>query len=631
MQLPFDIITLDYNKSQNGLNPGDKVDIEHVEGTDLYTTEGTIISKISDMYKIKFKTKYGTFQEDFFSQNDVFSKIRPDRIKYVQQFPEFNSILIYLDNIASCHFIDLNNPSVVKYEFPIESEADGKYYMISPQHLLFLPRWVGAYGTGCIINMSDTTLNVELNPSLNTLDFVKENKRSSSTSHVIVGDYLYMTNGIRILIFNIHTGEEVRYFNLGIDKYNYPDSSIHEINGRVFTNVGNNLFEIANFRLNKIAIPQPERVIYSGNSLRMTTMNKYDDKLLLDIPYYNSEENFREKIFSEDDIISLLDVLQENKVNFKNHVLKFIKTKMSALREEYPTLKIIFLNKELKNIVSGTNFDTSRVTNFSVGYPRYVTECTVLEFKLWADSEFLAGLKQCPSKNSIDKIDQTGSSYCDYLTRELFKDNTNRINKEMLIQHYLCQTMNTMRKQIFKAIKYEDMDGLPLDFSDYVIFDGKSFERKDYSKIELANGEIVANGYLRLDDKIEAATRVDGESININLDGKQIVKPNHKYSIKEENMPYHEAVKLDNIKDSFDDEPNPPSKTNFIARALLSSSRRYDEQRVEFLVWKESYCTIKVPLTHSPRYGLQSKFGYWCNNCYITYSSKFIKIVKIKS
>ena len=625
--LPFEIKTLDYDQPQERLNHGDEVRIEHVEGNDLYTTDGIFLSEISDMYQIKFKTKFGSEQISLFSKDDVFAKVNSDRIRHVVNYPEFNSVIVYLDNKNECHLIDLNNPGVIKYKFSLEDQ-DGRYHMISSQHLLYLPRYVGDYGKGFITNMSDSTLNVRLNPSQSTLDFVKNNVKSTKSAYVTKGDCLYLTNGARILIYEIKTGQEINHFDLVVDKHDYTEISIIQMNGRMFTKT--QIFEITDFGLNEIQIPEPERPIYSGQRLSGISTFYYKDKILIENPYYNATAHLQEIIFPEDEILNLLEILQEGSKNFKNHVLKFIKNGLAALRQQYPSLKIIFTNKDIKTIILNMDFKKPMDGTVRVCVPRYVSEYPIREYKLFLGSEFLGGLKHESTRQRIGKIDESGCEYCDYVTQILFADNNyNTITKEILIKHVLCQTLVNMRKQILTAIKYEDINKLSLDFSDFLTFDGESFVRKDYSKITLEDGRIVRSEYVTLRDNFEAS--VEGRDINIDLDGNEIRRPKTKYSIEEVDMTYDQAIKLDNIKGSGGINKVLPSKSNFIVMACnkFSETKRYEEQCVKFLFWKEDFCTIKIPLSFSPKYGIQSGFGRWCNNCYIIFDSQYIRIVRI--
>jgi hypothetical protein len=627
--LPFEIKTLDYDQPQARLSRGDQVRIEHVEGKDLYTTDGTFLCEIDGMYQIKFKTKFGSEQISLFGKDDIFAQINSDRISYVVNYPEFNSAIVHLDNTDQCHLIDLNNPGVIKYKFCLEGQ-DGRNYMISPQHLLYLPRYVGDYGHGFITDMSDSTLNVELKPTHDTLNFVKNNIRSKSSSYVIRGNHLYLTNGTRILVFDIKTGHEINHFDLVVDKHDYTDNSIIQMNGRIFTNTKTQLFEVTEFGLNEIQMPKPERPIYSGQRLSGITILHSGNKILIENPYYGSMDNLQEIVFPEDQVLNLLEVLEEGRQNFKNHVLKFVKNGLATLREKYPSLKIIFTNKDIKEIITNMDFEKPFNGTVRVCIPRYVFEYPVREYKLFLGSEFLGGLSHEATRKRIGKIDESGCGYCDYATQILFEDhNYNSITKEILVKHVLNQTLVNMRKQILKAIKFENIDGLSLDFNDFLTFDGDSFERKDYSKITLEDGRIVQSEYVTLRDKFEAS--VEGRYINIDFEGNQIRVPKTKYSIEEEDMTYDQAIKLDNIRGPGGSNKVSPSKSNFITMACdkFSEAKRYEEQRVNFLVWKEDFCTIKIPLSFSPKYGMQPGFGRWCNNCYIIYDSRYVRIVRI--
>ena len=103
MSLPFEIKTLDYNASAKDLEVGDEVRIEIVKGENfrdrkVYSTDGIILNNYGSECSVRFRTKFGTEQTLDFSNEDLFAKDTPVRVKWIRSYPKFNCVLIWLTN-----------------------------------------------------------------------------------------------------------------------------------------------------------------------------------------------------------------------------------------------------------------------------------------------------------------------------------------------------------------------------------------------------------------------------------------------------------------------------------------------------------------------------------------------------
>lgn len=658
--LPFEIKTLDYNASARDLEPGDEVHLEHVEGQNfhdrkIYTTDGVVLANHGNFCSVKFETKFGTEEVANFEKEDIFSKNKPVRVKYISEYPKYNCVIVSLSNKCS-HLIDLDNPGVIKYEFStILIEGSGKRLMISPIHLLHIPIYNGDFGKGCIIDMSNEASNVVLKPSKETQKFVKNCKLSSMTvTHVINGNHLYITNGRRIIVYDITSGDEIWAWNINLDKDDYWDPSISVLNNRVFMTTKREFWELpTRFDLQPIIIqiPQPQRQIYTKDKFFISGAY-YDDiqinprkELLIEISYCDEFKDVKYKIFSDDEIVDLLETFEKININsFANVVNKLITTKLSEFRKKYPSLKITFRHKDIKSIVLSTDFQSVIDGRVKITVPRYISENPVFEHKVWIGedhSKCLGGLRFVPRTGEICKIDESGCMHGDGLIRKIFpKERYYELTKEMVIKQMLGQTLIKMIREISVKIKYEDINDLPLSFDEFFTFDGDSFTRKDYSKIILNNGEVLDFQYINLRESISVKVKNSSDYIDISIDGNEIpdwgylypqTKVKSNYYIENITMPYHKTIKLENIKGPGKHDTGLPSELDIIRYACnkISEESRYDKQRVNFFIWKEDAFTIKIPLSFSPEQGLQTGHGVWCNNCYIVYDSEYVRFVRI--
>lgn len=667
--LPFEIKTLEYNASPKDLQSGDEIHIEHVKGTHLndfevYSADGIVMENHGNCCSVKFNTKYGNEETSIFPNKNIFPKIKPGRVNCVLSYPKYNCVIVLFTN-DNAHLIDLNNPGIVKYQFSTKLiKESGRKYMISPTHLLYIPVYYHDFGKGCILDMSNESGNVILNQSEETQNFVEKYNSSMQIAHVINNNHLYLTNGRRIIVYDISSGNELAAWNINLNKDDYCDPAIIALNPskdqiRIFTNTKREIWELPTDFNRKpviISIPKPQRQIYSEDDFYIHAAN-YDDiqinprgELLVEISY--SDEFKYVNIFSDKEIINLLEIVENTDIKrFANVINKLITTKFSEFRKKYPSLNIIFRHNDIKSIVLNTDFQSIMHGNVKVSVPRYVSKTDVFEHKLWINnySGCLGGLRFEPSTGDIRRIDNSGTMYGDRLIRDIFPNGKYlKVTKEMVIKSVLSQAILKMVGEISSKIKYEDINGLPLSFSEFYTFDGNSFTSKDYSQIFLNNGEIVNTSEVTLNTSIihtwkNISVKIpkSSDNVNISIDGNIIPdfgdsypkgKFKSNYYIENVIMPYHKAIKLENIKGPGNPEPKLASEMGIIGYACnkFSENLRYEKQRVSFFVWKEDFVTIKVPLAFSQDEGIQTGHSFWCNNCYIIYNSEYVRFVRIK-
>jgi hypothetical protein len=623
-RLPFDIKTFDYNSSPEDLQPGDEVYMEAIIKGEGFKSEGIIENQL-DMhsYNVRFTDKYGEERVMDFLKEHIYSKKIPTTVRHVGSFPEYNCIIVRFEDKTN-HLIDLNNPSVVKYKFSTNFEDCVDKKMISSKHLLGLAFFREDFGKGHIIDMSDEKLNVTLKRSEETAEFVKDGNYTDTPVHLIKDNHLYLSNGKRILVFDILTGDEIWSWIIDDTKeVNFPSLAL--LNGQVFTNNRRRLIRLPEISSEDGAIieaPEPLRFIYTENKIHMfskffsdTVVNPRKE-LLVCVHYQHDIEHY---IFSPEEVIDMIDLVENR--NFPKIIHDKIKEKFAALRKKYPSLKIIFKHKEILDILMNTDFQTVKNAYYKEVLRRYETEYSYYYYLYSDECDFIGGLSL--SNERLWKAVSVGGVTTDRYTYILFPEKKYEyITKEMVIRHTLCQTLHDMIMKISKVVKYQDVSGQPLAFYDYFAFDGTEFIRKEYP------------------EKISIWSEITSNKVKLNIDGEEIPDFGHNYPktmiksnyyVETEVMPYYQAVELENIRLPGVKRER-PSKDCFLTYAIndYSNSMRCDEQNVTFFIWKEDFATIKIPLSFSPRQGAQCGYGQWINSCYVVYNLNYVRIVHVK-
>lgn len=622
-RLPFEIKTFDYNSSQESLQPGDEVYIECLINGKGYKSEGVVKYDYADgWYDVSFIDKYGDKRIMKFMEEHLFPKKIPTTVRHVSSFPEYNCVIVSFENKTN-HLIDLSNPGEVKYKFITDFEDCADEKMISPKHLLGISFFREDFGKGHIIDMSDEKLNVTLKRSEETEEYVSYGSGETPV-YLIKGDHLYLSNGKRVLVFDIHTGDEIWSWIIdGTEEHNFPSLAL--LNGQVFTNNRRQLIRLPEVFSEDgaiIDIPEPLRAIYTENDIFVFTKFFNDvmvnprRELYVDIHY---RDNIDRYIFSPEEVIDMIDLVEDK--NFPKIVHEKIKEKFAELRKKYPSLRIIFKHKEILDILSSTDFQNVMKAQYKEVVRRYETEYSYYYYLYSNESEFIGGLHL--SNKHIWKAMCVGGITTDRYTYILFpKKEYECVTREMVIRHVLCQTLHDMIIKIFKVVKYQDVSGQPVAFIDRFTFDGERFTRKEYP------------------EKISIFSDITVDGIKVNIDGEKIPDFGHDYPktmiksnyyVESKVMPYYEAVKLENIRFPGTKRER-PSKGSFLTYAIndYSNSMRHDEQNVTFFVWREDCYAIKIPLSFSPRQGAQYGYGKWVNSCYVIYNLNYVRIVHVK-
>ena len=311
-------------------------------------------------------------------------------------------------------------------------------------------------------------------------------------------------------------------------------------------------------------------------------------------------------------------------MNLANKILDLISIKMSVFRKKYPTINITYNPQEIKSIILGTDFQSIidadvKVESFTIQYLDH-TEGPVFRHQVWVNQKFISGLQLEPNYGSLQKMDgERGATTMNALTREMFpKGKYLEITHDMVIRHALGELLLKKIEEISLKITYEDINGLPLSFIETFVFNGYSFTRKDYSKIILANGESkipISSPCICLSSDYMYVNITQSTTVNIDIEGIEIPnwglnfpkgsKSKPKYFIEDKMMSYDQALELENIKGPSDPQRRLPSETDLINYVCdkLSDEKRYEEQTVHFFVWKEDFCTIRIPLAFAPTTG----------------------------
>jgi hypothetical protein len=635
--LSFEIKTLEYSDPVSDLQLGDEVHIENVIDGECFTAEGVIDFVFENDCTVEFMDKFGEKRVRTFEKKHIYPKKKSLELKWVTSFAAYNCILIVLNN-DTFHLVDLDYPDVVKYKFDVsilKGEVYGNWHMISPTHCLHYPRYYNCFGNGCIFDMTGCSKPVMLKRS-ETTQKCGENCHGRDTIHLLKDNCLYLSNGLRVVVFDTISGEETYGWDLGTKNC---EPSLSLLNGHVFTNSRTHIWRLPNDFTDSpilIGVPVPQRAIYTDKCRIISKF--FDDlrinprkELLLDVYYGFDIDNW---ILSHEEILDLLRVLEQGDLKkFPKVVIGKIKERFAEWRKKYPDLKIVFKNKEIESIASQVDFQSIMEWSYVTrGYPRYVHTDDISEYYLQpVEGKRTVGLKHNRTKETVEMLLECGASTNDTYVDILFPEKRyEEVTKEMLIRFTLCQTLVKMVKDIARVIKYEDANGLPLKFSEYFSFDGIEFIHKEYSKdVSL----------WRYDDGLKV-----GET-KINIDGEEIpgwgdwdheypkTEVQSKFHIETVTMPYYQAEKLESIRGPSEERNRKrPSEQGWLIHGLtkISERNRYEDQTVKSFVWKENGVNIRIPLAFYPRGGIMNKHGRWVNTSYVINTPEYVKIVHVK-
>lgn len=645
---PFEIKTLDYSRPAPSFEEGDKVRVEWIDKTtsepSIYATTGVVISNGDSHCTVKLKTKFDTEEIFDVPKKDIYSLEKVAvRVKNVRRYSEFNSVVIWLNNDRA-QLIDLDKPEVVKGEFSTADLVVGDKEMISPTHMLNIPIYRQDFGQGCIVDMTQNTC-VTLNPSDETRNFVEKFESSGMKASYTIDKYLYLTNSRRIIVYDMLTGKEVWAYNIDTDHNAYYSPKLITLQGRVFTNTKNKFWELPTKFPGEpveICIPKPERPIYTENDIfihpayyKSAHINPRKE-ILIDMTYYDDFKKIKSQIIPDKEIIDLLNLIipkvTQRKLKILAHkITSYISTQIFELTKKYPTIRITFNPEESKSMIINTKTDLQRVIDGRIEVERSNYTYAYLHHKIISQEECLGGIVHDTNSNFLGKY-VNGGCHGDNFLSAMFPggDASREVTKEMLIQYMLGQVILQKVQEISSKILYEDVNGLPLEFSDFFIFDGTSFTKKNYPK-EFLNISLLDDCIsVRLSEKDFVQIDIDGNVLPKEEDG--FPEKNKPYYVESKYMSYSEAVNLEgDVKCPKSTNSRLPSETDILLYAVdsLSEKYRYEEQHVYFFVWKEDPFVLKIPLAFGPKWGGHCH-GTWCNKCYIVYDSEYVRFVRIK-
>lgn len=631
--LSFEIKTLDYSQCGDKFQPGDEVYIENMVNGELFTAEGIIVSVFENRCDVRIEDKFQNERCIIFENEHIYPKKKALEIQWTTSFPKYNCILIALNN-GIFHLIDLEYPDVVKYKFDtsiLKGKVYGNWDMISLTQCLHYTTDRKDFGKAWIFDMTSGTSPVVLKRSEATQKS-SESYYAQTSMHLFKDNHLYLSNGLRVVIFDITSGEEIDGWDFEME-HNEPSLSI--LDGHVFTNSRTHIWKLSTPPI-LIEVPKPQRIAYT-NKCKITSKFFEDPRinprreLLLDV-YYDCDID--ECILSHEEILDLLPILERGDLKkFPKVVIEKIKERFAEWRKRHPNLKIVFKNKEIESIISQVDFESIIERSYvTTRYPRYVHTDDITEYYLQpVRGKSTVGLKHNRTKGTIEMLLEGGASTNDIYVDILFPEKRyEKVTKEMLIKFTLCQTLVRMVQEIARSIKYEDVNGLPLRFSEWFTFDGIEFTRKELPQ-ELYLWRI--NNSLKIDEK---KINVDGEEIPSWGDyEKEYPKTGTKtkFYIENQTMSHFRAINIEGIKSPSENRNRKrPSEQGWLVHGLTKISERnqYEDQTVKTFVWKEYGVDIKIPLAFYPRSGRMNSFGRWVNTNYVINTPDYVKIVRVK-
>lgn len=618
-QSGYSITTFDYE--DNSLKSGVEVNIENVIDGKCYNAEGVVIKVHDDNVKVRFNDKFRNERVELIKKENVFPKEMSPDVKHVSFFYEYNFIMIILNN-NTAHLIDLNDPGTVKYK--IDSLVTEKYrsvHMISSNKLLQFADDAREFGQGCIIDLTGETSTIFLKPSTETQE-INELWKSGSPVHLINDNDLYLSNGLRVCVFDLLSGNEIRGWNISKERC-APSLSL--LNGQVFTNNKKQIINLSEF--SHIEIPLPERVIYCNEpiveSKFFTSPITNPDKQLFVTVYYPNDVN--QNIFTHGELFDLIDVLLSSyHTDLSTTIIDKISEKISETKNKYPSLIVEFDEKQLSQLIHEADFKSIIDYGISREIRRYVCGEYRKEYFLQVKNKtYDFGLRF--ENDTLCKV-QNGSLICDGYTQILFPNKKyDYVNTDMMIKFTLFQTLLNVSRDLSKIVKYKNINDLPLSFTESFTFDGTRFYRK-----ECLDNVVLWNHTQDLE--------INGKKFDLNgnkLNDWGYYYPDNQiksnYYIEKEVVPYHKAMSFKGIHGQGSNRKR-PSEQGFLIYGITKFSERHntEDQCVKFFVWRENYVDIKIPLCYYPQYGLVNTHGLWINNNYVTYSNNYVKIVKVQ-